>query len=123
MVSGFSYEGFFKFSDISYLHSGSWNNGNINIYTGRYDYNNWNPLDKNLWNINKIIASIPKFEVIIIIKNIILITHILMELQLKNRLLKLIFQEKDMVLYLKLQVFPKILILVLKKSFYCACFW
>ena len=59
--SGFSYEGTFKPSDISYLHSGSWNNGNINVYTGKYDYDNGNPLDKNLWSIKQIMESNPNF--------------------------------------------------------------
>ena len=48
-------------SDLSYLHSGSWNNGNINVFTGFYDYNQGNILDRNLWTIQEIIKSDSKF--------------------------------------------------------------
>ena len=44
-------------SDLSYLNCGSWNNGNINVFTGKYDYNIGYPLDKNFWTIQKIIES------------------------------------------------------------------
>ena len=59
--SGFNYVRIFNSSDLSYLHSGSWNNGNINVFTGRYDYNNGKPLDKNLWTIQEIIKSDENF--------------------------------------------------------------
>ena len=42
-------------SDLKYSHSGSWNNGNINLFTGKYDYDLGNILDKNLWIIQEII--------------------------------------------------------------------
>ena len=45
--SGFNYARALNSSDLSYLHSGSWNNGNIDVFTGKYDYDNGNPLDKN----------------------------------------------------------------------------
>ena len=49
--SGFNYARTFNSSELSYLHSGSWNNGNVNVFTGKYDYDNGNSLDKNLWTI------------------------------------------------------------------------
>ena len=49
-------------SGLTYYHSGSWNNGNINVFTGKYDYDNGSPLDKNLWTIKDIIESDPNFE-------------------------------------------------------------
>ena len=59
--SGFNYDRLLNSSELSFLHSGSWNNGNINVFTGRYDYDNGNPLDKNLWTIQKIMESDPSF--------------------------------------------------------------
>ena len=59
--SGFNYARIFNSSDLSYLHSGSWNNGNINVFTGKYDYDNGAPLDKNLWTIQEIMESDPNF--------------------------------------------------------------
>ena len=59
--NGFSYNRLKNSSDLSYLHSGSWNNGNINVFTGKYDYDNGAPLDKNLWTIQEIIESDPNF--------------------------------------------------------------
>ena len=59
--SGFNYVRFFNSSELSYLHSGSWNNGNIDVFTGKYDYDNGNPLDKNLWTIKEIMDSDPSF--------------------------------------------------------------
>ena len=59
--SGFNYKRPDNSSDLSYLHSGSWNNGNVNVFTGKYDYDNGKPLDKNLWTIQDIIKSDEKF--------------------------------------------------------------
>jgi hypothetical protein len=59
--SGFNYVRELNSSDLSYLHSGSWNNGNVDVFTGKYDYDNGNPLDKNLWTIQEIIKSDPNF--------------------------------------------------------------
>ena len=59
--SGFNYVRLFNSSELSYLHSGSWNNGNINVFTGKYDYDNGSPLDKNLWTIKDIMESDPSF--------------------------------------------------------------
>ena len=55
--SGFNYIRSINSSDLSYLHCGSWNNGNINVFTGKYDYDNGSPLDKNMWTIQGIIES------------------------------------------------------------------
>ena len=60
--SGFNYVRTSNSSDLSYLHIGSWNNGNINVFTGKYDYDNAFPLDKKLWTIKQFIASDPNFE-------------------------------------------------------------
>jgi hypothetical protein len=59
--SGFNYARLFNSSELSYLHSGAWNNGNVNVFTGRYDYDNGDPVDKNLWTIQDIIKSDPNF--------------------------------------------------------------
>ena len=59
--SGFNYARALNSSDLSYLHSGSWNNGNVDVFTGKYDYDNGSPLDKNLWTIQEIIKSDPNF--------------------------------------------------------------
>ena len=59
--SGFNYARILNSSELSYLHSGSWNNGNINVFTGKYDYDNGSPLDKNLWTIKDIMESDPSF--------------------------------------------------------------
>ena len=59
--NGFNYIRILNSSDLSYLHSGSWNNGNINVFTGKYDYDNGAPLDKNMWSIQAIIESDPNF--------------------------------------------------------------
>ena len=59
--SGFNFERSFISSELSYLHSGSWNNGNFDVFTGKYDYDNGNSLDKNLWTIKQFIESDPNF--------------------------------------------------------------
>ena len=59
--SGFNYVRTVNSSDLSYVHCGSWNNGNVDVFTGRYDYDNGNPLDKNLWTIKDIIKSDENF--------------------------------------------------------------
>jgi len=47
---------------VSYLHSACWNNGNPDVFTGKYDYVNGKSLDKNLWTIQQLIASDSNFE-------------------------------------------------------------
>ena len=59
--SGFNYVRIFNSSDLSYLHSSNWNIGNINVFTEKYDYDNGNFLDKNLWTIQEIIKSDENF--------------------------------------------------------------
>ena len=59
--NGFNYARPLNSSDLSYLHSASWNNGNINVFTGKYDYDNGSPLDKNLWTIQELVRSDPNF--------------------------------------------------------------
>ena len=60
--SGFNYDKILlNPSELIYLHSASWNNGNINVFTGKYDYDNGNPLDKNLKSIKLIMESDPSF--------------------------------------------------------------
>ena len=55
--SGFNYVRRYNSSELNYLNCGSWNNGNINVFTGKYDYDNGYPLDKDLWTIQEIIKS------------------------------------------------------------------
>lgn len=56
------YSGKIKYDEIAYSHSACWNNGNIDIFTGRYDFDNGKELDKNLWTIQKILKSDKNFE-------------------------------------------------------------
>ncbi len=44
-------------TDITYLHSASWNNGGFEVFIGKYDYDNGKPLDKNLYTIQEIMKS------------------------------------------------------------------
>ena len=56
------WDGKHRNGEIFYLHSASWNNGNINVFSGKYDFDNGKPLDKNLWTIQQIIKSDENFE-------------------------------------------------------------
>ena len=47
---------------VTYLHSACWNNGNPDIFTGKYDYDLGKPLDKNMWTIQQLINSDSDFE-------------------------------------------------------------
>ena len=47
---------------VTYLHSASWNNGNTEVFIGKYDYDNGRDLDKNMWTIQDIICSDENFE-------------------------------------------------------------
>jgi len=47
---------------VDYLHSACWNNGNPDVFTGKYDYDNNKSLDKNLWTVQQLIASDSNFE-------------------------------------------------------------
>ena len=44
-------------NDITFSHCSSWNNGNIDVFTGEFDFNNGKPLDKRLWTIKMIIEN------------------------------------------------------------------
>ena len=47
---------------VIYFHSACWNNGNVDVFTGKYDYDNGKPLDKNMSTIQQIIESVENFE-------------------------------------------------------------
>ena len=47
---------------VSYLHSACWNNGNPQVFTGKYDYDNKWALDKNMRTIQYLMNSDPSFE-------------------------------------------------------------
>ena len=47
---------------VTYNHCACWNNGNPDVFTGKYDYDNGKALDKNMWSIQQLIASDSKFE-------------------------------------------------------------
>ena len=47
---------------VSYLHSACWNNGNPDVFTGKYDLKNKAPLDKNLRTIQYLMSSDKNFE-------------------------------------------------------------
>ena len=55
--TGFNYIRTRNCSDLSFVRSGSWNNGNVDVFTGKYDYDSGYPLDRNLWTIQDIIKS------------------------------------------------------------------
>ena len=63
--NGFGYnywDGKHKNGELIYTHCASWNNGNINVFSGKYDFNNGKALDKSLWTIQQIIKSDENFE-------------------------------------------------------------
>ena len=47
---------------VDYQHSACWNNGNVDVFTGKYDYDNGAALDKNMRTIQYLISSDSKFE-------------------------------------------------------------
>ena len=47
---------------VSFLHSGGWNNGNLDVFTGKYDYDKGKALDKKLWSVQELINSDENFE-------------------------------------------------------------
>ena len=47
---------------VEYLHSACWNNGNPDVFTGKYDYDNGASLDKNMMTVQYLIASDSSFE-------------------------------------------------------------
>ena len=48
--------------EVTYLHSACWNNGNADVFIGKYDYDNGKSLDKNMWTIQQLINSDSNFE-------------------------------------------------------------
>ena len=49
-------------ANIQYLHSACWNNGNPDVFTGKYDFLLGRPLDKNMWTIEQLRKSDPSYE-------------------------------------------------------------
>ena len=49
-------------AEVQYLHSACWNNGNPDVFIGKYDYDKGKSLDKNLWTIQDLISSDSSFE-------------------------------------------------------------
>ena len=47
---------------VDYLHSACWNNGNPDVFIGKYDYDNGKSLDKNLWTVQQLMNSDSSFE-------------------------------------------------------------
>ena len=47
---------------VTYKHSACWNNGNPDVFTGKYDFDNGKALDKNMWSVQQLIASDKNFE-------------------------------------------------------------
>ena len=47
---------------VTYKNSACWNNGNPDVFTGRYDFNNGKSLDKNLRTVEYILSSDNSFE-------------------------------------------------------------
>ena len=63
--NGFGYyywDGKNKNGELTYTHSASWNNGNIDVFSGKYDFENGKQLDKNMWTIQQILKSDENFE-------------------------------------------------------------
>jgi len=50
-------------SSLTFKHSACWNNGNSDIFSGKYDFDNAKPLDKNMLTIQNIINSDENFEI------------------------------------------------------------
>ncbi|MBO5560133.1 MAG: right-handed parallel beta-helix repeat-containing protein [Firmicutes bacterium] len=48
--------------EIDYIECLAWNNGNIKVFTGEYDYEQGLPLDKNLLYVQAILKNDPDFE-------------------------------------------------------------
>ena len=44
------------------MHCACWNNGNPDVFTGKYDYENGKSLDKNMWAVQQLIQSDSDFE-------------------------------------------------------------
>ena len=46
---------------VEYQHSACWNNGNVDVFTGKYDYDNGAALDKNMRTVQYLISSDSSF--------------------------------------------------------------
>ena len=66
--SGFSYysipfsQAKNTYEHFTYSHCASWNNGNIDVFSGKYDFDNGRQLDKKLFTIQEILESDKNFE-------------------------------------------------------------
>ena len=49
-------------ASVTYKNSACWNNGNPDVFTGKYDYDNGKSLDTNLWTVQQLIASDSSFQ-------------------------------------------------------------
>jgi hypothetical protein len=47
---------------VTYKHCACWNNGNPNVFTGKYDYDSGKSLDKNMWTVQQLMESDSNFE-------------------------------------------------------------
>ena len=56
-------------SIMSYSHSACWNNGNADIFSGKYDYENGASLDKKMLTVQQLIKSDENYEKNYINKN------------------------------------------------------
>ena len=48
-------------STLNFTHSATWNNGNADIFSGKYDYSNGNSLDRNMLTVQHLINSDENF--------------------------------------------------------------
>ena len=51
-----------KTDSVTYNHCACWNNGNLDIFIGKYDYDNSKELDKNMQTIQQLIISDKNYE-------------------------------------------------------------
>ncbi len=47
---------------VEYLNCACWNNGNPEVFTGKYDYDNGNTLDKNMWTVQYLVSTDKNYE-------------------------------------------------------------
>ena len=61
--SGFNaYENKQLSSNVTFRHCASWNNGNVDVFSGKYDYDNGKTLDKKMLTVQQMIESDENFE-------------------------------------------------------------
>lgn len=51
-----------KSATVTYKHSACWNNGNPDVFTGKYDFDNGKALDTNMWTVQQIMAADSSFK-------------------------------------------------------------